>query len=201
MTLTRYPLRLAIVALLGMLIVACASAPPEPTVDFKSDYDFSPNKTIAFMPDSGQVSGDLSARYISDITRDRVDLAIRKAAEAKGYRFVDDIQQADVLITWHLVGQDKTDVRTYNTGASYGAAYGRYGAYNRHSMYSCWSCGSETTVRQYTQGTFIVDLVDPALQQSVWRSVIESKLKDNASQEQATYDNAAKRILAALPGV
>ncbi|MCX2980377.1 DUF4136 domain-containing protein [Halieaceae bacterium IMCC14734] len=202
MNIAKYPLRLALLALLGTFITACASAPPEPTVDFKSDYDFSPNKTISFMPNSGQVSGDLSGRYISDITRDRIDLAIRQVAEAKGYQFVDDAQQADVLLTWHLVGQDKTDVRTTNTGSSYGASYGRYGAYNRHSMYSCWSCGgTETTVRQYTQGTFIVDLIDPELQQSVWRSVIESKLKDNASQEQATYDQAANRILAALPGV
>jgi hypothetical protein len=153
------------------------------------------------MPNSGQVSGDLSSRYISDITRDRVDQAIRQAAEGKGYQFVEDVNQADVLITWHLVGQEKVDVRTTNTGMSYGAGYGRYGAYNRHSMYNCWDCGNQTTVRQYTQGTFIVDLIDPELKQSVWRSVIESKLKDNSSQEQATYNAAAGRILAALPGV
>ena len=201
MTIARTPLRFALLTLMGIFLAACASAPPEPVVDSKSYYDFYQNKTMAFMPNSGQVSGDLSSRYISDITRDRVDKAIRQTAEGKGYQFVEDVNQADVLITWHLVGQEKVDVRTTNTGMSYGAGYGRYGAYNRHSMYSCWDCGNQTTVRQYTQGTFIVDLIDPELKQSVWRSVIETKLKDSTPQEQAKYNAAAGRILAALPGV
>ncbi|MCZ6830889.1 MAG: DUF4136 domain-containing protein [Gammaproteobacteria bacterium] len=183
--------------LLLAVLAACASAPPEPTVDFKQGYDFSNIKTLAFMPQSGSVSGNSSKMFISDMQRERIDDALKQAVAKKGITVIDDPKQADLLITWHLVVQEKTDVRTYNTGMSYGAGYG---SYNRRAHYSCWNCGgTEVRVKQYTQGTFIVDVVDPALDQSVWRSVIESKLKGEVQQSQQPYNEAADRILARFP--
>jgi len=176
---------------------ACSSAPPEPQVDFKQDYDFRTIKTLAFMPHSGGTSGDSSKIFISDMQRERVNEALRQAVEKKGITVIADRKKADALITWHLVAQEKTDVRTYNTGMSYGAGYGHY---NRRAHYSCWNCGgTEVRVKQYTQGTFIVDVVDPALDQSIWRSIIESKLKGEMQQSQQPYNEAADRIMARFP--
>ena len=66
-------------ALLGLatalLLTACSSSPPKPTVDFKPDYNFSQVKTIAFYHRSGQVSGD-NPMQLSDIQRNRIDEAI-----------------------------------------------------------------------------------------------------------------------------
>ena len=67
-----------------------------------------------------------------------------------------------MLVSWHLATQQKTDVRTYETPA-YGGYHG-YGPYNRYSNYSCWSCmptRTEVSVQDYTEGTFIVDMIDP----------------------------------------
>ena len=99
-----------------------------------------------------------------------------------------------MLIAWHLTTEEKTDVRTYNTGMSYG--YGPYG----YRGYGCYNCGgTDVRVRQYTQGTFVVDMIDPEIKQAVWRSVVQSKLKGEASQNQADYDVAALRIMAEFP--
>ena len=184
------------IVLLGVL-AACSSAPPEPTVDFKQDYDFRQVKTLAFMPHSGGVSGNSPKMFISDMQRERINDALVQAVEKKGIKVIEDPKQADALITWHLVAQEKTDVRTYNTGMSYGAGYGHY---NRRAHYSCWNCGgTEVRVKQYTQGTFIVDVVDPKLDQSIWRSIIESKLKGEVEQSQQPYNEAADRIMARFP--
>lgn len=192
----------ALFALLALaLLGACASKPPQPMVDFNPGYDFSGVDTVAWYRDSGHVGGQ-NPLSLSDMARDRIDLALQRALEAKGITIVDDSADADLLLSWHLATEDKTDVRTYETPA-YGGMYGAgWGPYNRYSMYSCWSCmptRTDVSVQQYTLGTFIVDMIDPTLKKSVWRSVTSSRLKGKPERDQDKYDSAAARILAAFP--
>jgi len=41
------------------------------------------------------------------------------------------------------------------------------------------------SVRQFTQGTLIVDLVDPVGNRSVWRSIVEERLRDLSAEQAA----------------
>jgi hypothetical protein len=185
--------------LLAGLLAACATTPPEPEVDFKRDYNFSQIRTVAFLKRSGETSGNSPQMFLSDMQVNRIDTALERAVELKGIQVVDDPATADALISWHLVVQEKTDVRTYNTGPTYGGYYGGYRGYNRHSLYNCWNCGTDVRVKQYTQGTFIVDIIDPGLEQSIWRAIIQSRMKGKVEQEQEPYDTAARRIMASFP--
>ncbi len=189
----------ALVVLIGSLALAgCASGPPKPEVDFKQDYNFSQVQKFAFYKNSGQVSGD-NPMQISDIQRNRADAALQQALEKRGYQFVDNPKEADLLISWHLSTQNKTDVRTYQTPA-YGGAY--YGRYNRYAGYNCWNCmptQTEVSVQNYTEGTFIVDMIDPQMRKSVWRSVTQSRLKGKHENDQGKYNEAAIRIMEGFP--
>jgi hypothetical protein len=179
-------------------LAACSSSPPKPTVDYKPDFDFSQVRTIGFYHHSGQVTGDNPLR-LSDMQRNRADEALANALRAKGYEIAANGAPADLYLSWHLVTQEKTDVRTYST-PSYG--YAGYGPYNRYAMYNCWGCmhgGTDVVVRDYTEGTFIVDMIDPTLKQSIWRSVIVSRLKGQQERDPADYDAAAANILSAFP--
>mgnify|MGYP001821154058 CR=1 FL=1 len=192
--------RLPAFVLLGLLLVACSSGPPKPNVDYKSDYNFSDVKTIAMYRDSGQVVGD-NPLQLSDIQRERIDEALAYALRNKGFEISNDPANADMLLSWHLVTQNKTDVRTWETPA-YGAGYGRYGGYNRYSAYNCWNCRpthTEVSVHNYTQGTFIVDMIDPKMRKSVWRGITQSRLKGEPSQDQGKYNAAATAIFASFP--
>ncbi len=181
------------------LLAACASGPPTPEVDFKPDYNFMTVKKIGFYKHSGSTSGE-NPVLLSDMQKNRIDEAISFALGNKGFQIVDDPAEADLLVSWHLMTQEKTDVRTYQTGMSTGY-YGGYNRYNRYSAYNCWNCGmnTEVSVQNYTQGTFIADMIDPQLKQSVWRSVIQSKLKGNQDQDQGRYNAAATNIFASFP--
>ena len=68
-------------------------------------------------------------------------------------------------------------------------------------MYNCYNCMNQTDVRvtEYTQGTFIIDMIDPDENASVWRSVTQSKLKDETIRDQAALDSAAMRVLRGFP--
>ena len=60
---------------------------------------------------------------------------------------------------------------------------------------------NQTNVRvsEYTQGTFIIDMIDPDENALAWRSVTQSKLRDETIRDQATLDSAAMRVLAGFP--
>ena len=79
---------------------------------------------------------------------------------------------------------------------------GMYYGYNRYSYYNCWSCmgmSTEVSVRDYTEGTFIVDMIDPEMERSVWRGVTHSRLTGKQLQDQSRYNEAAEVIFAAFP--
>jgi hypothetical protein len=182
------------------LIAACASTPPVPTVDYKSDYNFSAVKKLAFYDESGMVGGN-NPVSLSDMERDRIDTALETALRNKGFEILDEknASEADLLIGWTLILNDKTDVRTYQTPSS-NIGYSRYGGYNRYSMYNCWSCTqTEVSVKNYTESTFIVDMISPELKRSVYRSEVQSRLKGEPSHDQDKYNAAAARILATFP--
>lgn len=182
----------------ALLVAACASGPPKPDVDYNADYNFGQVKTIAFYSKSGRVSGD-NEMQLSDIQKGRVDQALTYALTQKGYQVVDDARTADMLISWHLVTQFKTDVQSYNDPAMYGPYIG----YNRYAMYNCWSCmggGTEVVSRNYTDGYFIVDMIDPGMRKSVWRGTISSRLKDQDQlKNQDAVNAAAVSIFEAFP--
>ena len=191
-------IRLACAGIVIATLAACATKLPEPVVDFAPDYDFSQPKTIAFYALSGSATGN-NPSELTDFQRDRIDSALRGSLEAKGLVFVQNTSDADLLLSWHLNLMEKTDVKSYNN-PSYGASMG-YSRYNRYSMYNCYNCMGQTDVRvtEYTQGTFIIDMIDPEEKASVWRSVTQSKLKEETIRDQAALDSAADRVLRGFP--
>ena len=58
---------------------------------------------------------------------------------------------------------------------------------------------TDVRVTEYTQGTFIIDMIDPEEKASVWRSVTQSKLKEETIRDQAALDSAADRVLGGFP--
>lgn len=185
-----------------LAVAACSSAPPKPTVDYASDFDFSGVTKIGFYALSGQTTGD-NPMGLTDFQKDRLTAALRVALEGKGFTVVDNARDADLLLSWHLNAVEKQDIRTTsspNYGMSYGMSYG-YSRYNRYAMYSCYSCfdNTEVKVKNYTQGTFIVDMIDPAQNKSVWRSVTQSELKGDGLKDQALIEKGARLVLQGFP--
>ena len=171
-------------AALISLVTACAT-PSEATMDYDSNFDFSGVQKIAFTPINRM---DAASIRISDMQISRINEALANELRRKGLDVVDNTSEADMLLSWHLVTQERTDVRTYNS----------------MSTYNCWRCGpsvSDVSVRQYTQGTFIVDLIDPMRNQSAWRAIIESRLSSNPSPDDAAErrQEAASAIFAQFP--
>ncbi len=165
------------------LVSACSSTPTA-TVDHDPAFDFSGVQRVAILPLNREVTPQTA---ISDMQAARMSSSLAGAMTARGLDVVEDPANADLLLTWHLVTEERTDVRTYNT----------------QSMYNCWRCGpavSDVSVRQYTQGTLIVDMIDPTRNRSVWRSIVQSRLRQtDAEQAEALRNEAARASFAQFP--
>jgi hypothetical protein len=179
-------------ALLGLslaVLLAACSTTPMATMDFDPGVDFSSVRKITIQPINRTVA---SQAILSDMQIDRVNASLTAELSRRGFQVVPNNTDADMLLAWHLVTQERMDVRTFNSS----------------TRYNCWNCrrmgmGSSTnvTVRQYTQGTFIVDMIDPTMLQAVWRSVFESRMRDHSVPARATEarDAAVAAALAEFP--
>lgn len=180
----RRPVAACTVAVL-LLLGACAGPRFEAVSDFDQRYDFSDVESIALLPIDRTSVADV---MISDMQVDRINAALSRELADRGYRVVADRRDADLFLSWHLVTRERTDIRSYNAA----------------STYQCWRCGppvSDVSINKYTEGTFIVDLIDPLRNRSVWRSTIESRLRAQPDPETAARNRAraARAVLAPFP--
>lgn len=178
-------LRILSLLVLGALLAGCGSTPLEAISDFDESYDFAAVKVLKILPIDRTSAAE---KLISDLQVERIDEALSDELQAKGYAMASTRDEADLYLSWHLVTREKTDIRSYNAA----------------STYNCWRCGppvSDVSVRQYTEGTFIVDLIDPHRNRSVWRSTIQSRLKAQPDPERAAENRAraAAAVFANFP--
>jgi len=175
----------AVCALFLLVLVNGCATPITANTDFDDRYDFSGVHKVAIRPiDRTEVSNIT----VSDMQVMRINEALIAELQSKGLEVVADDSAADLYLTWHLVTEQRTDVRTYDS----------------MSYYNCWRCGpsvSDVSVRQYTQGTFIIDMIDPVRNRSVWRSVIQSEMRPQQDPAKAAQfrKDAAAAALAQFP--
>lgn len=171
MTAARLPLLIAGLAFL----VSCSS------VSVKEDYnpstDFSVYKTYSLYTAQ---EGDKDPLAANPIARDRLYRAADKELSAKGLRKVDG--QGDLVVVIVAGVQQKAQVEQY----------GGYGWYGR---------GGYTSIDYYNEGTVVVDLVDAAKKELVWRGTGTGTLPNSQSAEDAEYNTqqAMQKILANFP--
>ncbi len=173
-------MRLRHVPMFGVVFSLALAAGACSGVKFNSDFDpsidFEGMRTYAWLEaaDPSQAS-----RGMDDFTERRVITAVENQLDAKGFRKA-TTGAPDLLVNFYLTTQQKMDVSTYNTGWGY---YGWYG-------------GTQTTVRQWTEGTLVIDLIDTAEKDLAWRGWAQGELKGELTPEQRT-----KRVNDVVEGI
>ncbi|MBN7795614.1 DUF4136 domain-containing protein [Parahaliea mediterranea] len=171
--------------LLVTLLAGCAAGPIEPRVDYNQAFDFTRVQKVALLPFEQTRPADIA---LTDDQAKLVTLSLAKELVNRGYQVVQSRGAADVWLTWHLVTRDNADLK----------------GYNEVSLYSCWRCGpgvNSMGMPTFTEGTFIVDFVDPVSNQSVWRAAVDTHLKprEKTALDQDRREAAARQVLARFP--
>jgi hypothetical protein len=165
---------------LAFLLTMTACSHTDVRFDYERGVDFSKFKTFDFIPVP-------EALVENPLVIKRIGNAIIKEMEAKG---LTHDAKADLLIAIHTGVEDKIDV------ASYGYAYAPY------YRYGYWGRGyGGATVSRYEEGTLVIDLVDNAEDELVWRGEASKALPYNPTPEQIDkiIDEVVSKTLANYP--
>ncbi|WP_456452965.1 DUF4136 domain-containing protein [Hydrogenimonas sp.] len=160
--------------LFGLLLLAgCSSL--QVSSDYDPEFDFSRLRKAAILyPESKD--------DVITLAQQRFAAAIEEELKRKGFT-VTDRRHADFLVLFHLnVTERRQLVTDYEMVGLYPYAY-----------YPHWYGGYGMAVpvtREYTwtEGKFVVDVIDPKGNRIVWRGVATDRLKEfDTPQERAAY--------------
>lgn len=162
------------------------------STDYDTSRDFSTLKTYAWL--------EPKAKLVIDplVDNDLMDKRIRRSVDAelqkRGYIKATGDKAADFLITYHVMAEDKLSV------SSFQGAFGYYPCWNPGCAGYGYGIDPDISVQQYKQGTFMLDVIDPASKRLIWRGVAGEPLTSGTPQQRDAYVRAiVGAILAKFP--
>ena len=154
-------------------VQACATNIDVKT-DFDSAADFAQFHTFAY---AGLTDITRTGLLDNSLTRKRIEAAVTRELTQKGLREVTVDEHPDLLVHYWLGTKDKQQVMG-TSGPSVGY-YGRPGGYYGGG-YGWGGSASTISTYEYTEGTLVVDLVEPAKKELQWRATMVAVLAETA---------------------
>jgi hypothetical protein len=137
--------------------------------DYDRDADFAAYQTYRWIERD-------KADGVIPLYDKRIRTRVDQELAVKGFREVDD-GEVDLIVSYEAVMQERIQVRT----ADY-----------------YWP-GYYPEVDRYQQGTLIIDLVDPSLNQLVWRGIATGVFDENPQKADEQLAKAITKILKRYP--
>ena len=153
-----------ILYLVSFAVVTSASA--KVFVDHDRTADFRARRTYAWMK---------GTEAPNTLVEKRIRVAVDDQLRAKGLTRVEG--EADLHVITHA---------TTTTGSRLDVTSYGYGGYVGWEGFTTWTPGTGVQVRDYTTGTLVVDLVDPASNKLIWRGVATEALGINPNPEKVS---------------
>jgi len=169
---------------LSLFFSACSNTVA--TAKYRSSFNFSSLKSYSTYDRNSPFS---DFQNISDTKRNSIEIAIEQVLDNKGYHYK-RVDNADIVITYHLVNRNRKELKKYNRGIRY--------------CHWCLNVGVENINDRHWQmkpGSLIIDLVDIQDNRSVWRSVYPLSLdeKDSSFEIQEKIVLAISAMMLQLP--
>ena len=172
--------RMLLIGVLALLTTGCTSA-PRITTNTNPTTDFASFDTYNFMPVLGTdrpngMQTPLSAMLMSAMSREM---------SSRGYQRSDN---PDLLINFFVNTEERMEVSQVPSPSTFhGYRFNRYATWGSY----------RTEVRQYTQGTLAIDLVDARQNVLAWEGVAQQRLDRSAQQiTQELVDDVVRQLMA-----
>ena len=174
------------VALSAILLAGCASG-PKIYVNEDPAASFEGYGTYAFEPQLGT-----DRPGYTSILSQYLKTAVTRELNSRGYRQVSN--GADLTVNFYVHTAEKIQTtQTTTHGGYYGYRRGYYGAYRGYPS-------TQTEVRQYTEGTLTIDLVDTRSDQLVWEGTAVGRIRESVRENlQASVDGVVSEIFTRYP--
>lgn len=177
-------MKFLLLAVFGVMVfvVACSSA--KVRYDFDKEADFASLQTYHWItkPDTAENIAPAKKRR-----RKFLDQEIKKAVDndlaTKGYRL--DAADPDFLVISHIDVKDKLNLTDWG--------------YNYSGDWSYWGLsGQDVDVQQYREGVLVIDVVDAASKELIWRGVAQKALPEEMPSPEEMGKNINKIVIKVL---
>jgi len=88
----------------------------------------------------------------------------------------------DFYLNYSVTTEDKVDIQTHHTYSGYAPGWGWRGGVGYRGMHMGVSY-SHSVAKEYQSGTLIIDIIDPASNQLIWRGLASKKIPSTTSPE------------------
>ena len=168
------------ISVLTLFLTGCASGPTI-VANTNPGTDFSAFKTYNFFQPlgtdrAGGVRTPLSSRLVSSLNRELI---------SRGMSLSDS---PDLLVDFVVTAEDRIDVRSTPSHTVHRSHWNR--------GFSTWPTYN-TTVRQYTEGSLIIDLIDPATNTLVGEGGAQNRIS-NTDFNQQQIDEIVSKVMSQL---
>lgn len=167
------------------LLAGCATGPQVESLR-SPEADFGRYRTFTFH----RPLGTDRQEGVSTILSQTLRRATRAELEALGYRYV----QADADLAVNFFVETREIIEGWRRP---GVGFG-YGVFHRH--YGVWADYGVDEIRQYTEGTLHVDVVDVENNQLAWEGVVRARVSpDRLTADPERVERAIARVFATFP--
>jgi hypothetical protein len=178
--------RTLLAAGLALALGACATGPNVRT-NVDTSVDFGSYRTYGFVEQPGTDRGE----YATLVTR-ALKAGVSAEMERRGYH---PSETPDLLINFQGHAEDKQEAANVLVGAGFHHGFGFGGRFG--GDVSCWR-----DVRDVTQGTLNIDIVDRVRKVSVWEGTLVRELSSNEKDDLVkSLPAIATSVLKAYPYV
>jgi hypothetical protein len=183
--------RLSIFAsVLALVLAGCAASGPTIMVNTVPGADLSGFETFNFLQPLGTDRDNgartpMSSMLMAAMTRELTNRGMTQS------------DSPDLLVDFFVTTEDRMDVRTTRTSSMH-STHSVHRSHWGRSSFSTWPT-YQTTVRQYTQGTLLVDLIDPAANALVAEGAAQNRIRSNEITRQQADDIVAQIMTEIMP--
>lgn len=194
MPVSRPRLAASLYGMAALALAGCETPAGHVSVLQSSSAAPAPGSTYAWAPVRPDTQANADRRLANDIIQDRLRLAVDTALAAKGFRQTSDHASAQLLVSYHVGLENRTETRVDTFGG--GAVCGFRGCVGGWGLYG----PPQVDVRNidYVQGTLILDLIDRASGKLAWRATSDKRV-DSSDATQAGMNAILADMTRSLP--
>ena len=177
-------------SLLALVLAGCAASGPTIMVNTAPDTDLSGFETFNFLQPLGTDRDNGARTPMSSMLAD----AMTRELTTRGLTQSDS---PDLMVDFFVTTEDRMDVRTTRSSSMH-SMHSVHRSHWGRSSFSTWPT-YQTTVRQYTQGTLLVDLIDPAANALVAEGAAQNRIRSNELSRQQVDDIVGQIMTEIMP--
>jgi len=165
-----------------LLFLAACSSEIRVSSDYDPDYDLRKYSTFNWLPTTN-IELEQNPLYYNELNDKRIKSAVEEQFERKGYMM--STVKPDLIVHYHIIVDDQSIVTTDPFGY----------------FYSPYWTHLQTTIRQYREGTLIIDVMDPKTSNLIWRGYASSPIEEaySPSKIDSLVKTAVTKIFKKFP--